>query len=230
MGAKFLQGKANVTLGLGIQTSVPVGEHTFTVETETRAADQPLIDTTVYAQGRVMYRRVKSYQDLLGATGGEAEVEALRERIGAQHRGVIDDLRSGALRFDLPVSQGLAAMPATRGTIEFPAGIEVRLLNASSWLAAGRASLEIEVRGRATLLPAVGISVDVSFEGVDPPMRLQAGTDPRGRVALTFPLPKLGPDGGQLIIRAAGPAGQDELRYRLKPKARQPDSSRAQTK
>jgi hypothetical protein len=196
------------------------------VETETRAADQPLIDTTVYAQGRVMYRRVKSYQDLLGNSGGEAEVEALRERIAAQHRGVIDDLRSGVL----PSTQGPAAMLASRGTIEFPAGIEVRLLNAASWLVAGTASLEIEVRGRATLLPAVGTAVDVSFEGAEPTVRLQAGTDPRGRVALTFPLPKLGPEGGQLVIRASGPAGQDELRFRLKPKTRQPDTSKAQTK
>jgi len=217
-------------VGLGHQTSVPIGEHTFTVETETRAADQPLIDTTVYAQGRVMYRRVKSYQDLLGNSGGEAEVEALRERIAAQHRGVIDDLRSGVLRFELPSTQGPAAMLASRGTIEFPAGIEVRLLNAASWLVAGTASLEIEVRGRATLLPAVGTAVDVSFEGAEPTVRLQAGTDPRGRVALTFPLPKLGPEGGQLVIRASGPAGQDELRFRLKPKTRQPDTSKAQTK
>ncbi len=200
------------------------------METETRAADQPLIDTTVYAQGRVMYRRVKSYQDLLGNSGGEAEVEALRERIAAQHRGVIDDLRSGALRFELPSMQGPPAMLAARGTIEFPAGIEVRLLNAASWLVAGTASLEIEVRGRETLLPAVGTAVDVSFEGAGPTVRLQAGTDPRGRVALTFPLPKLGPEGGQLVIRASGPAGQDELRYRLKPKTRQPDTSKAQIK
>lgn len=200
------------------------------METETRAADQPLIDTTVYAQGRVMYRRVKSYQDLLGTSGGEADVEALRERIAAQHRGVIDDLRSGVLRFEMPSTQGPAAMLASRGTIEFPAGIEVRLLNAASWLVAGTASLEIEVRGRATLLPAVGTAVDVSFEGAEPTVRLQAGTDPRGRVALTFPLPKLSPEGGQLVIRASGPAGQDELRFRLKPKTQQPDTSKAQTK
>ncbi len=50
---------------LGIQSTVQVDDKIFTVETETRGADHPLLDTTVYAQGRVLYRRVKSYQDLL---------------------------------------------------------------------------------------------------------------------------------------------------------------------
>jgi hypothetical protein len=58
------------------------------------------------------------------------------------------------------------------------------------------------------------------LEGAKPPVRIQAGTDPNGRVSLAFPMPKLGANGGELVIRANGPAGRDELRFRLKPKIR----------
>lgn len=178
------------------------------------------MDTTVYIQGRVLYRRVNSYQDLLA--GEELpDANALRSRIETQHRSVVEDLRSGALKFELQTPQNPPPMSASRGTIEFPAGIEVRLLNQASWLKDGSASLEIEVRGRATLLAAGGVTVEVVLEGVEPPLRIQAGTDPRGRVAITFPMPRIGADGGQLVIRASGNVGQDEIRYRLKPRARE---------
>jgi hypothetical protein len=205
-------------VSFGIQSTIQVGDNLFTIETETRvAADQPLIDTTVYAYGRVLYRRVKSYQDLLEGPA-QPEVESLRNRIELQHRGVAEDLRSGALKFDLPSLYVPQPQSVSRGTIEFPAGIEVRLLNAASWLRSGTASLEVEVRGRATLLPAAGAKVEVFFESAEQTMRLQGGTDSRGRVSLVFPLPKAGIEGGQLVIRACGPFGQDELRYRVKPK------------
>lgn len=178
------------------------------------------MDTTVYIQGRVLYRRVNSYQDLLA--GEELpDANALRSRIETQHRSVVEDLRSGALKFELQAPQNPPAMSASRGTIEFPAGIEVRLLNQTSWLKDGSASLEIEVRGRATLLAAGGVTVEVVLEGVEPPLRIQAGTDPRGRVAITFPMPRISADGGQLVIRASGNVGQDEIRYRLKPRVRE---------
>ncbi len=137
---------------LGIQSTVQVDDKIFTVETETRGADHPLLDTTVYAQGRVLYRRVKSYQDLLDSPA-TPDVQSLRERIEMQHRGVVQDLRTGILKFDLPAEHRPGPMPTSRGTIEFPAGIEARLLNSNSWLRDGTVSLDVEVRGRATLFP-----------------------------------------------------------------------------
>lgn len=208
-------------MSLGIQTSVRIGEHAFTVETETRAGERPLIDTTVYAQGRVMYRRVKSFQDLAAASGGEnVDARALRARLEEQHRSVLQDLRTGALKFALPEEQMPPPMAASRGTIEFTGGMEVKLINAGAWLKSGVASLEIGVMGRTTMLPISGATVTVEIEGAEAPLRLEAGTDARGRVALTFPMPKLGEEGGQMVITASGGAGQDEVRYRLKSKAR----------
>ena len=62
--------------------------------------------------------------------------------------------------------------------------------------------------------------MEMVLEGARPEFRLQAGTDPRGRVSLVFPMPKLTAEGGELVIRAGGAAGRDELRYKLKPKIR----------
>ena len=87
-------------------------------------------------------------------------------------------------------------------------------------MAGGTASLEIEVVGRATMMAVGGASVEVTIEGAQTPMRLQAGTDSRGRVSLKFPLPRLAADGGQLVITASSAAGNDEKRYRLKQKQR----------
>jgi hypothetical protein len=208
------EGKPN--LGIGTQSAVNVDGQKFNVETEARGGERPAIDTTVYSGGRVIYRRVKSYDDLLAAR--QPDVEALQQRVDSQHRDVVDDLKSGVLKFgETGPAPKLLIPPAP---IEFPKGIEIRLLNAGSWLAHGTASLNIEVRGRASHKPAGGVTVEIIMEGASPEFRLQAGTDPRGRVSLAFPMPKLSAEGGELVIRAGGAAGRDELRYKLKPKVR----------
>jgi hypothetical protein len=203
-------------LGIGTHSAVTVEQQKFDVETEARGGERPAIDTTVYSGGRVIYRRVKSYDDLLAAA--EPNVEALQQRVNSQHRDVVEDLKSGVLKFgETGPAPKLLVPPAP---IEFPKGIEIRLLNAGSWLAHGTASLNIEVRGRASHKPASGLTVEVVMEGARPEFRLQSGTDPRGRVSLAFPMPKLSAEGGELVIRAGGAAGRDELRYKLKPKVR----------
>jgi hypothetical protein len=171
-----------------------------------------VIDTTVYVRGRVIYRRVKAFEEA-GLTDPAA---ALHERVKTQHRSVVEDIRSGVLKFDIPGASG--APIASQSPIEFPKGIEVRLINAGSWLVLATASLNIEVRGRATNKPAGGVTVEVVLEGAEPPFRIQAASDPHGRVSLVFPMPKLGAAGGELVIRASGAAGRDEIRYRLKAK------------
>ncbi len=193
----------------------------FEVETEIRVAGHPLhpiIDTTVYLQGRVMYRRVKTFED--PSAGASPDSDALRKQLEIQHESVVGDLRTGVLKFEVP---GPGPKPHTLAApIEFPKGIEIVLLNAGSWLAAGTASLEIEVRGRATSKLVAGVTIEVTLEGAEPPLRLQAGTDPRGRVSLMFPMPKLAAGEGALLIRASGAAGQDEVRYRVKPRVQIP--------
>jgi hypothetical protein len=203
---------------------VQVGEAKYDVETETRAGEHPFIDTTIYLSGRVLYRRVKTCEDI--SINTPLGPDTLHERMETQHKSVMEDVRTGVLKFDQKgISPKLAPLPAP---LKFPKGIEVRLINSASWLEAGMASLKIEVRGRATNRPAAGIGVEVILEGALQPLQIQAGTDPRGCVSLTFPMPKLGANGGELVIRASGAAGRDELRYRLKAKVREARKSQAQ--
>jgi Large extracellular alpha-helical protein len=101
-----------------------------------------------------------------------------------------------------------------------PGGVQVHLLNPSSWLKAGTASLQIEVKSKKAGKPAGGAGVKVQLEGATGPVEFQATTDDAGRVDISFPMPRLGPGGTELVIRAKGPAGEDEIRYSLKPKSK----------
>ena len=188
----------------GYNTNIRLGDTLYHVQTEDRGVGHPFIDTIVYVEGRVLHRRSTHYEKLFGsAKPGEA---ALRERIEQQHRGVIEELRAGTLKLDLAA----------------PAGIEVRLLNPTSCFALGRAALQIEVRERGTQRPAADVQVEATLEGAADPGRFAACTDTEGRAELSFSLPPLGPEAATLVIRAAGPSGEDAIRYRVKPKPRAP--------
>jgi len=189
----------------GYNTNIRLGDALYHVQTEDRGAGHPFIDTIVYVQGRVLHRRSANYEELLGSA--EPGETALRERIEQQHRGVIEELRAGTLKLDLAAA---------------PAGIEVRLLNPTSWFASGRATLQIEVRERGTQRPAADVQVEATLEATAGPERFAACTDTEGRAELSFSLPPLGPKAATLVIRAAGPSGEDAIRYQVKPKPRAP--------
>jgi len=200
-------------VNLGFNTNVRLGDTLYHVQTEDRGAGHPFIDTTVYAQGRVLHRRTTSYQDLLDLAG--ANEAALQQRVKQQHRSVIEELRSGALKLDAPAAKAAPAASAS-------AGIQVQLLNPASWLASGTARLQIEVRARGSRQPVAGVDVEVALDGARGPVRSAARTNEQGFAELSFPMPELGPGRTALVIRAAGPSGEDEIRYQLKPKAAAP--------
>lgn len=194
---------------LGFNTDVRLEDTVYHVQTEDRGAAHPYIDTLVYAQGRVVHRRTSSYGDLLESPGASEAI--LERRVEEQHRSVIEELRAGTL----PLS-GPAAPPAA------PRGIQVELRNPASWVASGIATLLIEVRDRGTRRPTPGADIEVELGGPRGPIRFSARTDARGAVEVSFPLPELGPGGAMLVVRAASVAGQDEIRYQLRPRPRAP--------
>ncbi len=195
----------------GFNSEIRAGNTLYHVQTEDRGPANPVIDTTIYTQGRVIHRRATSYKELLDSPGFD---EAARhQRLEEQHRTVIEELRSGKLQLGAPG----AAPPVTKG---WPAGPSVILLNPGSWLSAGTASLRIEVKDQATGNPVVNAKVEVIVEGAQHPLSFQVPSDARGLAELTFPMPRPGPGGAELVIRASAPSGQDESRYTLKPKAR----------
>ncbi|HEX2715747.1 MAG TPA: hypothetical protein VHM88_26490, partial [Candidatus Acidoferrales bacterium] len=125
---------------LGFNTDVRLEDTRYHVQTEDRGVAHPFIDTLVYAQGRVVYRRTSSYEDLLDSPGASEAI--IERRVEEQHRRVIEELRAGTL----PLSGSAAPSAARRG-------IQVELRNPASWLASGMATLLIEVRDRGTRRP-----------------------------------------------------------------------------
>lgn len=190
----------------GFNTNVRVGEQLFHVQTEDSGPQRAVIETLVFAQGRVVYRRSSSYQDVIGHEGW---LDTLRWKVEEQHGAVLEALRDGTLPLALPVQ---------------PPGLAVQLLNPASWLAAGTASLEIEVKALPDSTPVPEAEVCVWLQGASGPLEFLARTNEQGRAVISFPMPRLGPAGTDLIIRASSAAGEDEIRYTLRPKAKVPAS------
>jgi hypothetical protein len=194
----------------GFNTDIRVGNAVFHVQTEDRGAGNPVIDTTIYTQGRVVHKRATSYKDFMNSP--EFNDNALRQRLEEQHRAIIDELRSGKLQF------GAGAAPPVTET--GGGGINVTLLNPGSWLGGGTAALKIEVKSQKTGQPVNDAKVEVTMEGATRPLSFTSKTNAAGLAELSFPMPRLGPGGAELVIRASAPAGLDESRYSLRPKAR----------
>jgi hypothetical protein len=215
----------------GFNTDVQIGDLVLHVQTEDRGRRCSVIDTVVYAGGHVVYRRKRSYAEHLDDPAFHDEV--LRGWLEEQHRAVIEELRSGSLPVHapphaLPPTPDAPPAPPPAGAVTAPAapappqlpGIRVQLLNPGSWLNAGSASLQIEVHSRLLKQPVAEAQVEVVFEGAQRAVQYMAITDAVGRVEMSFPVPRPGPGGAQLIIRAVSPAGEDEIRYSLRPKAK----------
>src|ERR1700730_16757792 len=100
MDSQRCAGKGERRMLFGHNTNVNAGETTFHVQTEDRGTTNALIDTTVYFHGHVLHRRTNNYFALLPLTPDSEQ--ALKLRLDAQHRAVVEELRTGALRLALP--------------------------------------------------------------------------------------------------------------------------------
>jgi hypothetical protein len=94
----------------GHNTNVSVGAYKYHVQTEDAGAPSALIDTTVYAGGRVLHRRTNNYLDLLPLNADTEK--ALKLRLDEQHRQVLEEIRTGVLC--LPPPTPSAAPPPTK--------------------------------------------------------------------------------------------------------------------
>jgi hypothetical protein len=219
---------------LGFNSDLKLGDLVLHVQTEDRRPRASAVDTIVYSSGRVAYRRKTSYEERLKDPGFDEA--AVRQLLEDQHRSIIEGLRSGEIPIELfpppapqrtaPADAGdgiaAAAAPARTGTALMPAPpslIRVLLTNPASWLTAGSARLLLEVRAREPERPIPDAVVEVSFEGAPRPFIFKTITDAQGRAEISFPLPKFGPSGASLVIRASCVAGRDEIRYSLRPKS-----------
>jgi hypothetical protein len=219
-------------MNFGFNTDIQVGDLVLHVQTEDRGKRNPVLDTTVYAAGRVLHQRKRNYAENLDDPNFNDEV--LRKWLEDQHRTVIEELRSGALVVSIPAPKPPPALPAPPAAAPAPApapapghaptqkDIRVQLTNPASWLKAGSATLVIEVHSRLLGQPVENVQIEVTFEGAQHPVMFMATTDQQGRAELTFPMPHLGSGGADLVIRASSPGGVDEIRYSLRAKNRPP--------
>lgn len=189
----------------GFNTDVRVGDHVFHVQTEDRGPSRPVIDTAVYQNGRVLHRRSSSYEQFAATPG--FSTDALRQRVEAQHRVVIEELRAGPLAAEISAAADKAKQTG---------GIQVQLLNPGSWLSAGTVSLDMEIVGRADRQPQAGAQVEATIEGALGDAQHTGTSDSQGRVRIQFPLPPLGKGDLALVILARAEAGRDEIRFTMR--------------
>ena len=195
----------------GFNSDVTVGDDVFHVQTESYDQPQFSIVTLVYHRGQILHRRSSSYSDLAGTS--EYSEDALGERVENQHRSVIEELRSGAISIP-PASLRPPGAPSQ--------GIQVRLLNANSWLANGQATLDIQVLKRADQSPVSDVSVEAFLSGVKENARFSGKTAADGVAQIRFVMPGIPSQGGELVIRADAGASEavDEIRFALRAKSK----------
>ena len=198
----------------GFNTDVRIDDRVFHVQTEDRGPNHPVIDTVIYQSGRILHRRSSTYEHFLGTA--EFTPESLRERVEEQHRQVIEDLREGVLAE--PIAAALAA-----GARE--SGIQVQLLNPTSWLAGGNVQLDVEILRRADRQPLAGAQVEAAIEGAAESTRHAGTSDDNGRVSIGFPLPPLGKGDLALVIQAQADLGKDEIRFAMRSRPKQPQQA-----
>jgi hypothetical protein len=196
----------------GHNTNVTIGADTVHVQTEDRGAPQALIDTTVHWKGRVLHRRSNQYKDLLPLDDGREQT--LKARVDAQHRSVVDDLRSGALKLEIPS----APAPAKKAA-GVPAPLRVDLTNARTWLSGRNATLQLLVRDSSGN-PVPQAAAKARVEGALGRSEFSGETGEAGLATLQFEMPKIGAGEAALVIEVAHNGAQGQLRFQLRAKPR----------
>src|SRR5580693_2954045 len=156
----------------GHNSNVTIDGTIFHVQTEDRGTANAVIDTTVHCRGRVLHRRKASYADLLPLNADSEQ--ALKLRLDDQHRTVMEEMRSGVLQLAVPQ---LAAAPSAPAFAPPPAAkaaptttssvkpIIMELMNARTWLSAGRATLQVAIRHKEGGSGIAGVRITARIEG-----------------------------------------------------------------
>jgi hypothetical protein len=206
----------------GHNSNVEADGTTYHVQTEDRGTTNALIDTTVYFHGRVLHRRTNNYFDLLPLN--PAREETLKRRLDAQHRAVIEELRSGTLRLPLPQDEPVSAPAALHGSKPASGALSLELLNAKTWLTGKRAALLVAVRNEAHQAVG-GATVIVRVDGAAEAAKFTAQTGDFGQTQLEFDMPKLASAEAALVIEASKGNANGHLRFQLRGKPRVPSAS-----
>src|ERR1700722_4459666 len=224
----------------GHNTNVTLDGTVFHVQTEDRGVNSATIDTTVHCRGRVLHRRTNKYHDLLPL---DAEKEkALKSRLDEQHFGVIDELKTGALKVQappLPPARPVAPLgsqpsapstPASTGVaslsvpVSAPAEriLSVEMLNPRTWLTGKHATLYVVARHKDTGSPAGNALVVARLVGASEPTEVTTQSNADGHARLEFDMPRLGGEDPALVIDVATRDARGQLRFQLRAKPKTP--------
>jgi hypothetical protein len=209
----------------GHNTNVSVGAHKYHVQTEDAGASSALIDTTVYAGGRVLHRRTNNYLDLLPLNADSEK--ALKLRVDEQHRQVLEEIRTGTLHLPAPTPP---VPPAPSKTVTLQAStknaapaesLRIELLNPKTWLAGKRVTLQLRVTD--ALGHAVsGAKITASVFGAVEPANFSADSAATGEAHLAFDMPRLSDSNAALLIEATRGSAKAILRFQLRARQRVP--------
>jgi hypothetical protein len=204
----------------GHNSNVDLGTDVVHVQTEDRGAKYAFIDTTVHWKGRVLHRRTNNYLDLL-PLDGEKE-SALKERLDDQHRAVIEEIRTGALKLTFPAAPTApppVQAPLARKAPPVAPVLKVELTNARSWLAGKHATLQMMLRDAAGN-PVAGAETKARVEGAENTAEFSTLSGEDGCAMLQFEMPKLSGPEVALVIEATHGEAKGHLRFQLRAKPR----------
>ncbi len=211
----------------GHNSNVSVGANTFHVQTEDRGTVSAMIDTTVYSRGRVLHRRTKSYSDLLPLNADKEQ--ALKLRLDDQHRTVMEEIRSGVLQLAVPQPPAAPSAPtpqppakAAPTTTSSLKPIVMELMNARTWLSAGRATLQVAIRHKEGGSGIAGVRITARIEGAAEPTEFSAETRASGQALIEFSMPRLTGNDPALVIEANFSGAREQLRFQLRSKPKVP--------
>jgi hypothetical protein len=219
--------RANFHMVFGHNSNVKIGQTSYHVQTEDRGTSHAVIDTMVYQGGRVLHRRANSYADLL-PLDAQSE-EKLKKRVDAQHNAVLQELRSGALKLTQSAAPGAAVKSssdreahAAHSDGDARASLALELLNAKTWLAGKRATLQVRVSQKETGAAVSGAGVTARIEGAAEPAQHSAATGLDGKAQLAFDMPRLTATDCALVIEASKGQAQARLQFQLRAKPKVP--------
>ena len=206
-------------MNLGFNTDVRVGARAFHVQTEDRGPHYGKIDTAVYVRGQVVYKLSTPYADLDG--GMQASEETRRARVEYQHRHVIESLRDNSI-----VVEDVAAPKEQPPLRVSRPGLQIQILNATSWLSAGKCDLQLQLTRRDDSHEAAGSAkITVHFEGIEDSPQITAHSDGDGRADIRFPMPASAASGAVLVVQATSDVGDGEIRFNLRARKKTPAGS-----
>jgi hypothetical protein len=201
----------------GHNTNLKLGSVTLHIQTEDRGEPHRLIDTMVYFHGRVLHRRTTPYADLLPLD--EERERVLGVRVDEQHRTIIEEIRSGALKLEIPSEVRAAPQAKAAAAPVEPPKLVLELSNAKSWLSAKQAKLQILVKDQSGAAVS-GAAVQVGFEGSEGGEVFTGHSDSQGVAAIEFELPKISGADPAMVISATSKAAHGQLRFSLRVKPR----------